>query len=111
MSRLSGRGQRLEEGGWFADFQQRCLRGLREAGTEVQLPPIEIEPLCTAFDTQRCALSATMPAWIKGGPQMMQLGNQMVQILQHLVERQVDASQRPGLYTALSEAFEREANQ
>jgi hypothetical protein len=110
MSRLSGRVSRLEQFGAFADFEQRCLRVLREAATAVELPPTAIEQLCTAFDAQLNALSTTMPAWIKVGPQMTHLGKQMVQLLQDLVECQVDASQRTGLYAALSQAFEREAN-
>jgi hypothetical protein len=109
-SRLRARVQRLEQGGWFADFAQRCLRVLREAATAVELPPTAIEQLCTAFDAHLDALRTTMPAWIKVGPQMAHLGKQMVQLLQDLVERQVDASQRPGLYAALRQAFEREAN-
>lgn len=103
MSRLSGRVSRLEQGGWFADFAQRCLRVLREAATAVA-------QLCTAFDAQLNALRTTMPAWIKVGPQMTHLGKQLVQLLQDLVERQVDVSQRTGFSRALSEVLEREAH-
>jgi len=110
MSRLSARVSRLEQGGWFADFEQRCLRVFREAVSGVALPPSAREQLYTAFAAQLCALGATVPPWIKQGPQMAHLGKQMVQLLQDLIERQVDASQRPGLYTALREALEREAN-
>lgn len=110
MSRLSGRVSRLEQGGWFADFAQRCLRVLREAATAVALPPTAVEQLCTAFDAQLNALRTTMPAWIKVGPQMTHLGKQLVQLLQDLVERQVDVSQRTGFSRALSEVLEREAH-
>jgi hypothetical protein len=110
MSRLSGRVSRLEQGGWFADFKQRCLRVLREAATAVELAPTEIEQLCTALAAQLCALSATVPAWIRAGPQMTTLGERTVGIVRAIVESHVDETQRSGLYAALSQAFDREAH-
>ena len=41
MSRLRDRVQRLKRGGTFADFQQSCVRLLREAGREDQLRALQ----------------------------------------------------------------------
>jgi len=110
MSRLSARVSRLEQGGWFADFEQRCLRVFREAVSGVALPPSAREQLYTAFAAQLCALGATVPPWIKQGPQMEHLGERMVEIMRTFVERQVDEPQRYDFYCAFSQACEREAN-
>jgi hypothetical protein len=101
MSRLSSRVSRLEQGGWFADFAQRCLRVFREAA-DVALPSSAREQLYTAFAAQLRALGATLPPWIKQGPQMETLGERMVGIMRAIVESHVDEPQRYGLYCALA---------
>ena len=109
MSRLRDRVQRLERGGTFADFQQSCVRLLREAGREDQLLPSEIELLCTALSVQLQALSATVPAWIVTASQVETLVERTVRTVRAVLDTQVDASQREGLYAALSQAYTREA--
>jgi hypothetical protein len=109
MRQLARRIQRLESTGTFVDVHRSVNRLVHEAALEVALPPVSQQQLATTIDARLHALSQILPASFKHERQIDTMVRQVCREVRNVVDTIVDASQRYGLYTALSEGCRREA--
>jgi hypothetical protein len=109
MRQLARRIQRLESTSTFVDFHRSFNRLVHEAALEVDLPPACRQQLATAIDARLHGFSQTLRASLPHERQVEAMVPQICQAVRHVVDTVVDASQRYGLYAALSQACQREA--
>jgi hypothetical protein len=109
MRQLARRLQRLESTGTFVEVHRSFNRLVQAAVTEVDLPPACRQQLALAIDTRLHALRQILPASFTHERQIDTMVREVCQAVRSVVDTVVDEPQRYGLYTALSQACQREA--
>jgi hypothetical protein len=109
MRQLVRRIQRLECTGTFVDVHRSLNRLVHEAALEVHLPVACHQQLATAIDARLHALRQILPASFTHERQIDTMVREVCQAVRSVVDTVVDEPQRYGLYTALSQACQREA--